>query len=77
MDRVGLNERDPAGTGTHVAFRRAERAAVDAFHDAALAAGAIDNGQPGLRERYHPTSYAAFVHHLDGTNIEAVCHKPE
>ena len=71
-----IAEREPAGTGTHVAFTCSDRAMVDAFHDAALGAGGIDNGQPGLREQYHPTYYGAFVHDLDGNNIEAVCHKP-
>jgi catechol 2,3-dioxygenase-like lactoylglutathione lyase family enzyme len=50
---------------------------VDAFHEAALAAGGTDNGEPGLREHYHPTYYAAFVKDPDGNNIEAVTHKPE
>jgi catechol 2,3-dioxygenase-like lactoylglutathione lyase family enzyme len=69
-----ISEREPYGTGTHVAFACADRATVDAFHDAALAAGGIDNGAPGPREQYHPTYYGAFVHDLDGNNIEAVCH---
>ena len=72
-----IAEREPYGTGTHVAFTCADRATVDAFHDAALAAGGIDNGAPGLREQYHPTYYGAFVHDLDGNNVEAVCHRPE
>jgi catechol 2,3-dioxygenase-like lactoylglutathione lyase family enzyme len=70
-------QREPFGTGTHVAFVSEDRATVDAFHDAALGAGGIDNGAPGVREEYHPTYYGAFVHDLDGNNIEAVCHKPE
>jgi catechol 2,3-dioxygenase-like lactoylglutathione lyase family enzyme len=72
-----ISEREPFSTGTHVAFECPDRATVDAFHDAALDAGGIDNGAPGLREQYHPTYYAAFVHDLDGNNIEAVCHAPE
>jgi catechol 2,3-dioxygenase-like lactoylglutathione lyase family enzyme len=72
-----ISEREPSGTGTHVAFVCADRATVNAFHDAALAAGGIDNGAPGLRKQYHPTYYGAFVHDLDGNNIEAVCHAPE
>jgi catechol 2,3-dioxygenase-like lactoylglutathione lyase family enzyme len=72
-----ISEREPFGTGTHVAFECPDRTTVDAFHDAALAAGGIDNGAPGPREQYHPTYYGAFVHDLDGNNIEAVCHKPE
>lgn len=62
-------------TVTHVAFR-ADRPAVDAFHRAALAAGGLDNGAPGLRPHYHENFYAAFVHDPDGHNIEAVCHTP-
>jgi catechol 2,3-dioxygenase-like lactoylglutathione lyase family enzyme len=72
-----ISEREPYGTGTHLAFTCAERATVDAFHDAALDAGGIDNGRPGPREQYHPNYYGAFVHDPDGNNIEAVCHQPE
>ncbi len=69
-----LAQREPYGTGTHVAFACDDRATVDAFHAAALAAGATDNGAPGLREHYHPTYYAAFALDLDGNNVEVVCH---
>ena len=62
--------------GTHVAFAAADRATVDAFHAAALAAGGQDNGAPGIREMYHPTYYGAFVLDADGNNVEAVCHRP-
>jgi catechol 2,3-dioxygenase-like lactoylglutathione lyase family enzyme len=61
----------------HVAFRAKDRATVHSFHEAALAAGAQDNGPPGLREIYHPSYYGAFVLDPDGHNIEAVCHDPE
>jgi catechol 2,3-dioxygenase-like lactoylglutathione lyase family enzyme len=61
---------------SHVAFRAENRAAVDAFHEAALGAGARDNGRPGIRKDYHPTYYAAFVLDPDGHNVEAVCHAP-
>ncbi len=61
----------------HVALVANTRAQVDAFHAAAVAAGARDNGAPGLRTIYHPTYYGAFVLDPDGHNIEAVCHKPE
>jgi len=60
----------------HVAFAAEDRATVDAFYRAALAAGAKDNGGPGLRPHYHPNYYGAFVLDPDGHNIEAVCHKP-
>lgn len=63
--------------GLHVALAAGSRAAVDAFHAAALAAGARDNGAPGLRPIYHPHYYGAFVLDPDGHNIEAVCHAPE
>jgi len=68
-------QREPYGTGTHVAFTVDDRTVVDAFHAAALAAGGTDNGAPGIREQYHPTYYAAFVLDPDGNNIEAVCHR--
>jgi catechol 2,3-dioxygenase-like lactoylglutathione lyase family enzyme len=61
----------------HVAFRVENRAKVRAFYEAALAAGAKDNGAPGIREHYHPNYYAAFVLDPDGHNVEAVCHAPE
>src|SRR5262245_2908665 len=64
----------PFAGPVHVAFQAADRAAVDAFHAAALAAGGEDNGKPGLREQYHPHYYGAFVRDPDGHNIEAVCH---
>lgn len=61
----------------HLAFTARDRAVVDAFHKAAIAAGGIDNGKPGLRVDYHPNYYGAFVFDPDGHNIEAVCHRPE
>jgi catechol 2,3-dioxygenase-like lactoylglutathione lyase family enzyme len=72
-----VEEREPFGTGTHVAFTVDDRAKVDAFHEAALAAGGSDNGEPGLREHYHPTYFGAFVLDPDGNNVEVVCHRPE
>ncbi|GIK97441.1 MAG: glyoxalase [Alphaproteobacteria bacterium] len=63
--------------GSHVAFAAESRAAVDAFHAAALAAGGRDNGKPGLRPEYHESYYGAFVLDPDGHHIEAVCHRPE
>lgn len=57
----------------HLAFQAKDRAAVDAFHKAGLAAGATDNGAPGIRA-YHPGYYAAFLLDPDGNNIEAVFH---
>src|ERR1700737_1508904 len=62
--------------GSHLCFRAPERAAVGAFHAAALAAGGRDDGKPGLRS-YHAAYYGAFVLDPDGHRIEAVCHAPE
>ncbi len=72
-------DRNPAtmGNGVHIAFTAATRAAVDAFYLAAIEAGGIDDGQPGLRHEYHPSYYAAFVRDKDGNKIEAVCHAPD
>ena len=70
----GVVQRGPVGGG-HVAFAT-DRASVDAFHAAAMAAGGTDNGAPGLRSHYHEHYYAAFVRDADGNNIEAVCQTP-
>ncbi|WP_024277235.1 VOC family protein [Xanthobacter sp. 126] len=68
----------PVATGhLHLAFTAKDRAVVDAFYAAAIAAGARDNGAPGLRPHYHPNYYGAFVFDPDGLNVEAVCHMPE
>jgi catechol 2,3-dioxygenase-like lactoylglutathione lyase family enzyme len=61
-------------TPTHVALAARSPAEVDAFHAAALAAGATDFGAPGIRAHYHPGYYAAFVLDPDGHDIEAVFH---
>jgi len=58
-------------SGLHVCFSAPDRAAVDAFHKAALAAGGADNGKPGIRAEYDPNYYAAFVIDPDGYRIEA------
>ncbi len=59
----------------HLAFQADDRATVERFHAAALAAGGADRGAPGERP-YHPGYYAAFVLDPDGNNIEAVYHGP-
>lgn len=71
---IGTGERP--SHSLHAAFAAPDRAAVDAFHRAALAAGGTDNGAPGLRPHYSPDYYGAFVHDADGNNIEAVCRTP-
>ena len=66
----------PVPRSLHVAFRAADRRTVDAFYEAAIAAGGKDNGGPGIRAHYHPSYYAAFVFDPDGHNVEAVFQGP-
>ncbi|QQS13397.1 MAG: VOC family protein [Rhodospirillales bacterium] len=61
----------------HWCFRAPSRAAVRAFHAAALAHGGADDGPPGIREIYSPVYYGAFVRDPDGNRIEAVSREPE
>ncbi len=70
-----LSQGGPPASPLHIAFTARNRAEVDAFHAAALAAGGKDNGAPGLRPHYHPNYYGAFAIDPDGHNIEAVCHR--
>jgi catechol 2,3-dioxygenase-like lactoylglutathione lyase family enzyme len=74
-ERSWLSEGE-AGPGRHVAFAARSRDEVDAFYKAALAAGGLGNGKPGVRPQYHPAYYAAFVLDPGGNNIEAACHAP-
>jgi catechol 2,3-dioxygenase-like lactoylglutathione lyase family enzyme len=62
-------------SGLHFCFLANDRAAVDAFHAAALKAGGKDNGKPGVRADYGPKYYAAFAIDPDGYRIEAYCGK--
>lgn len=59
----------------HIAIRADDRGEVDAFYQAAIAAGGTDNGTPGLRPHYHENYYGAFVLDPEGHNLEVVCHK--
>ena len=68
-----IRQGSPTGL-VHIAIAAPSREHVDRFHRAALAAGGRDNGAPGLRPRYHPSYYDAFVLDPDGNNIEAVHH---
>lgn len=71
-----IGESDKAISGVHVAFAAESKEQVEAFYNAALEAGATDNGGPGYRTDYSPAYYAAFIHDLDGNNIEAVWMDP-
>ncbi|ACM25959.1 VOC family protein [Agrobacterium sp. SHOUNA12C] len=66
----------PPLTHLHVAFRVKSKAEVEAFYNAALKAGAADNGAPGPRPEYTPNYYACFVLDPDGYNIEAMLNEP-
>jgi catechol 2,3-dioxygenase-like lactoylglutathione lyase family enzyme len=75
-DALALKLRSEAsapGPGFHCAFDAGNRAAVDAFFEAAIGAGGADNGAPGLRPHYSESYYAAFVIDPDGHRIEALC----
>jgi catechol 2,3-dioxygenase-like lactoylglutathione lyase family enzyme len=66
----------PASKGAHIAFATDTNSRVEAFYEAALAAGATDNGAPGYRNQYGSGYYAAFVIDPEGHNIEAVYYNP-
>ena len=68
-------DRGETSSRVHLAFQTPDRATVDRFYQAGLAAGGRDNGGPGERD-YHPGYYAAFLFDPDGNNIEAVHHGP-
>jgi catechol 2,3-dioxygenase-like lactoylglutathione lyase family enzyme len=61
----------------HVAFAALDRATVEAFFEAAVAAGAEPLHEPRVWPEYHPSYYGAFVRDPDGNNVEAVCHRGE
>ena len=64
-------------SGTHVELEAPTRAAVDAFHAAAMAQGGSDEGAPGLRPQYTPNYCGAYVRELDGKKLQAVCYASE
>jgi catechol 2,3-dioxygenase-like lactoylglutathione lyase family enzyme len=72
-----ISDQYEAGGQLHVAFAADTREQVDAFHEAALAAGGRDNGAPGPRPEYSANYYGAFVLDPDGHNVEAVCHSEQ
>jgi len=73
---IGHEPQGAAASG-HLCFAAPSRAAIDAFHRAALAAGGRDDGKPGLRPHYHANYYAAFAIDPDGHRIEAARHETE
>jgi catechol 2,3-dioxygenase-like lactoylglutathione lyase family enzyme len=77
LDDFSICEGSPVTTASHVAFDAADRSQVDAFFEAAVAAGATTRGEPGVWIQYSNRYYAAFVDDLHGNNVEAVWHAPE
>jgi catechol 2,3-dioxygenase-like lactoylglutathione lyase family enzyme len=77
LDDFIISTKYPVNGGGHVAFAADSREQVDGFHAAALAAGATDNGAPGIRTAYSRGYYGAFVLDPDGYNVEAVFHEPQ
>lgn len=73
---LAAGERAEVPSESFHAFAAPSRAAVDAFHAAAMVHGAIDDGPPGPRPAYGPGYYAAFVIDPDGHRVEAVVHEP-
>lgn len=61
-------------TPCHIAVSASSPEQVGAFYRAAIAAGGVNNGEPGERPHYHPGYYGAFVLDPDGNNLEAVFH---
>ncbi len=68
-------DRGETPSRVHFAFQAGDRAMVERWYEAGLAAGGKDNGGPGERD-YHPGYYAAFLLDPDGNNVEAVFHGP-
>lgn len=63
------------GNGTMIALMAESRAAVDAFHQAAVSSGGTDDGPPGIRGGAESNYYAAYVRDPVGNKISAVCDK--
>jgi catechol 2,3-dioxygenase-like lactoylglutathione lyase family enzyme len=69
-----VDDGKPVAQNVHAAFAAKDNETVEAFWQAGIDAGYVDNGAPGERPRYHAGYYAAFLLDPDGNNIEAVCH---
>jgi catechol 2,3-dioxygenase-like lactoylglutathione lyase family enzyme len=74
---IGLQQTGDGFRESHIAFRAADRAAVRAFFDAAVGAGAEVLHAPRIWPEYHENYFGAFVRDPDGNNVEAVSHNPE
>jgi catechol 2,3-dioxygenase-like lactoylglutathione lyase family enzyme len=73
---IGVFDSGEGFRESHLAFTAQDRAAVDAFFAAAVAAGAEVLHEPAVHPEYHEHYYGAFVRDPDGNNVEAVSHRP-
>ncbi|MEJ7627961.1 MAG: VOC family protein [Nocardioidaceae bacterium] len=73
---IGAHDSGEGFRESHIAFQAADRAAVDAFHAAGVAAGMTALHEPRVWPEYHENYYGAFLRDPDGNNVEAVCHTP-
>lgn len=69
--RAGLKPA-PEDDGHHVCLRAPTQQAVIAFHEAALASGGFDYGEPGDRQGEMTTYFGAFIRDPDGNKIEVL-----
>jgi catechol 2,3-dioxygenase-like lactoylglutathione lyase family enzyme len=74
---IGVQTTGEGFRESHIAFTAPDRAAVRAFFDAAVNAGAQVLYEPRLWPEYHPDYYGAFVRDPEGNNVEAVSHTAE
>jgi catechol 2,3-dioxygenase-like lactoylglutathione lyase family enzyme len=74
--RAGM-QRVAADSGVHLCLRARSTAEIDAFHSAALEAGAISESPPSLRPHDRVRYYAAFIVDHDGNRIEAATFPPD
>jgi len=63
--------------GTHLCLRARSQDHVEAFYQAAIAAGARGDGAPGVRPEYHALYFAAFIRDFDEHLVEVVTFLPE
>jgi len=73
---IGPHQTGEGFKESHIAFSAPDREAVQAFFEAAVAAGAEVLHEPRVWPEYHANYYGAFVRDPDGNNVEAVCHAP-
>jgi catechol 2,3-dioxygenase-like lactoylglutathione lyase family enzyme len=69
---IWLRQRKPAETGLYLGIVCNSNELVDAAYEAAIKAGATDEGKPADRIYFAPGYYAANVADFDGNRIEFV-----